>query len=80
MVRKYEEKGPIIFYPFGFNGKKYRGQKEEKIKCPKCNVEFNAEVIESDDPDYVGYCHVIRPSKCPKCNQKFWYRDGFEKK
>jgi uncharacterized protein with PIN domain len=78
--KKYEDPSPKVFYPFGYKGKKYKGQKTEKIKCPKCGEEFEVSIMESIDPDYAGYCHAMNPSSCPKCNQKFWYRDGFEKK
>jgi uncharacterized protein with PIN domain len=75
----FEDKSPIICYPFGYSGKKYNGQKTEKIKCPKCKKEYEVSILESIDPEYTGYCHASNPSICPHCQQKFWYRDGMEK-
>lgn len=72
-------KNPRIFYPFGKNGKTYSGQKFETIKCPECKTEYEVSVVESYDPQYVGFCQAKEPNKCPNCNQKFWYRAGFEK-
>jgi rubrerythrin len=77
---KHEDTSPRVSFPFGFKGKKYTGQSTEKIVCPKCKCEYEVSIIESMDPDYEGYCHAMNPSRCPNCNQKFWYRDGFEKK
>jgi len=67
-----------LFYPFGYNGKKYAGQKTEKVQCPKCKHIMEVKVIESQDPEWHGFCHALI-TECPKCKLQYWVRDGFER-
>ncbi len=72
---------PMVFYPFGHTGKKYKGQKTETIQCPVCGYKFEAKVGESYDPKFAGYTHVMNPTTCPnvKCKQVFWMADGLDR-
>jgi len=77
--KAFKKSKHMIFYPFGHKGKKYENQKTEIIVCPECKENFEAQIMLSSDPEFMGFCHVANPDRCPHCNQKFWYRDGFEK-
>lgn len=79
-MKTYKENKPKLWYPFGYNGKRYTGQQSEIVKCPICGHVFKSKVIESMDPDWPGFCHALT-TQCPnkECLQNLWSRDGFEK-
>lgn len=72
-----KDKGPHVFYPFGFKGKKFLGEKTEEIECAFCKKKYSVEIIESYEMP--GRAHVKGPSKCPHCDMFFWYRDFLER-